>query len=124
MTLNVTIEALPKDLAGVPPAENSNPQKGSKFDSLGLEVNTLKEVAKQFGVKADRGVIVTAVAHGSIADQNEIKPGDIIEKVGRPCDESRHRLPKGQIPNLRRRRTVVPCSINQRPAVFRDPETE
>jgi serine protease Do len=51
---------------------------------IGLKVQALtRELAKQFEVELAEGVIVTEVESGSIAEQKQIKPGDIITEVNR-----------------------------------------
>lgn len=81
--LNVTIEQLPKDLTVARRGEQGTDRAESKFDKFGLELRTLtKDLAKQFGLSATAGVIVTAVEEGSVAEQSGIKAGDLIEKVG------------------------------------------
>ncbi len=83
--LTVTIEQLPKDLTALKQegSNGSGEKADSKFDKFGLELHTLtKDLAKQFGLKATSGVVVTEVEQGSIAEQSGIKPGDLIEKAG------------------------------------------
>lgn len=83
MTLNVTIDALPKDLEASLSSDKADDPASSKFDKLGLELKTLtKELAKQFGFKTTTGVVVTGIQEGSSADRSDIKVGDIIEKAG------------------------------------------
>jgi serine protease Do len=83
LTLNVTIDALPKDAPANSTTDGADEQSKSKFDKYGLELSPLtKDLARQFNVKTASGVIVTAVQEGSVADQNEIRAGDIIEKAG------------------------------------------
>ena len=49
----------------------------------GLKTKNLSpEVARQLGVKSTRGVVITAVADGSPADDAGLKVGDVIEQVG------------------------------------------
>ena len=82
-TLNVTIEELPKGSSLSRNGDRDEEPSGSKFDKLGLELRTLtKDLAKQFGLKATSGVVVTEVQEGSIADLSGIKAGDVIEKAG------------------------------------------
>lgn len=83
MTLNVTIDAMPKELANAPSADAPDEHAGSKYDAYGLELSTLtKELGKQFGIKALSGVVVTAIQQGSPADKAGVKVGDVIEKAG------------------------------------------
>ena len=81
--LTVTIEQLPKDLTVASTEDSGEEPRESKFDKFGLELRALtKDLAKQFGLKATTGLIVTGVQEGSIADQSGIKAGDMIEKAG------------------------------------------
>ena len=51
--------------------------------ALGLTVQTLThELAAQFGADMTRGVIITTVEQGSMADKRGLRPGDIITEVG------------------------------------------
>ncbi|RMF94925.1 MAG: DegQ family serine endoprotease [Gammaproteobacteria bacterium] len=53
-------------------------------EELGLTVQTLtSELARQFDVEADSGVVVTAVEPGSIAALAGIRPGTVILEVNR-----------------------------------------
>ncbi|MEI8016703.1 MAG: Do family serine endopeptidase [Schlesneria sp.] len=81
--LNVTIEQLPKDLTVASAEEPGDAPRDSKFDKFGLELHALtNDLAKQFGLKATNGLVVTGVQEGSIAEQSGIKAGDMIEKAG------------------------------------------
>jgi serine protease Do len=53
-------------------------------EKLGLALQELTpELAKQFGVQGDKGVIVTEVKPGSPAAQAGLTPGDVIREVNR-----------------------------------------
>ena len=81
--LNVTIEQLPKDFSAASVGEHGDEPQDSKFDKFGLELRSLsKDLAKQFGLKATSGLVVTGVQEGSVAEQSGIKAGDMIEKAG------------------------------------------
>lgn len=81
--LNVTIEQFTKELAEAGPSENGQEKSDSKFDQYGLQLHSLtRDLAKQFGLKATTGLVVTEVEEGSAAAQSGIKPGDMIEKAG------------------------------------------
>lgn len=50
---------------------------------IGVEPNELTpELAETFGVKADKGVIITGVLQNGPAAQAGIRPGDVIDSVG------------------------------------------
>jgi serine protease Do len=53
-------------------------------DKLGLTVQTVTaDVARQLGIKAGQGVVVTEVAPGSVATMAGISPGSVILEVNR-----------------------------------------
>jgi serine protease Do len=55
-----------------------------KASETGIEVSDLNaKIAKQYGIKSKKGVIVEKVEKGSIADKAEIKEGDVIKEVDR-----------------------------------------
>jgi serine protease Do len=56
----------------------------SSHKTLGIEVQNLTpEIARQFGVKKDAGIVVTQVEPGSPAAEAGIQTGDIIQQVNR-----------------------------------------
>ena len=65
--------------SGIPTSDG-----GTKFDDLGLTVQTLSAAnSDEFGIDADlRGVVVTAVADGSLASRAGLTPGDVIVQIG------------------------------------------
>jgi serine protease Do len=66
------------------PQEKPQKQEEEQKDWLGVQVETATEdLASQFGVVYTRGVIVTGVDQGSIADDSGIQPGDIITEIDR-----------------------------------------
>jgi serine protease Do len=82
LSIKVRTEVLPAD-AGLaetrqqPGAENESP-------TFGLTVQALpRELAKQYGITPDTGVIVTAVEEESPAEDKGIQPGDIITALNR-----------------------------------------
>ncbi|MBS0205512.1 MAG: Do family serine endopeptidase [Planctomycetes bacterium] len=81
-TLNVTVAEMPKDLTVASRDEAESSPKGTKFDSLGLEVRPLtKDLAKQLGVSGT-GLVITGVEDASPAQAAGLKSGDVIEKAG------------------------------------------
>jgi serine protease Do len=83
MDLKVKLGERNKFLAAAP-AEKPQQQKQQEKDWLGIQVETATEdLASQFGVAYTKGVIVTAVDQGSIADDSGIQPGDIISEIDR-----------------------------------------
>ncbi|MFQ5715202.1 MAG: DegQ family serine endoprotease [Candidatus Scalinduaceae bacterium] len=69
----------------------------SQMGDLGITVQTLTpDLARQFDVKGEKGVIVTQVAPGSIAEMAGIEVGAIIEEVNRKqvrnIEEFKHAL--------------------------------
>lgn len=82
-TLNVTIAEMPKNLTVASGDETESAPSGSKFDKLGLEVRPLtKDLAKQFGINATSGLIISGVEEDSPAQAAGLKGGEIIEKAG------------------------------------------
>jgi serine protease Do len=72
---------------------NQDAEKGSKrgntsgegeTSSYGLTVKSLtSELADQYNIEVDKGVIVTAVDQDSVAERKGIRPGDVITEVNR-----------------------------------------
>jgi serine protease Do len=59
-------------------------EESKKYDKFGLEVGPLTgDVARQLGVSASSGVLVTAVEDGSPADKAGLNSGEVITQVGR-----------------------------------------
>jgi serine protease Do len=54
-------------------------------DELGIEVTNLdSEIARRFGIEGDKeGVLVTDVKDGSLAQEADVRPGDIIKEINR-----------------------------------------
>jgi len=78
-TISVTIGTLTEDKLVT---EGSGPTQN--VEELGLTVQTLTdELADMFNVKAGQGVVVTAVAPGSIAAQTGIETGMVITQINR-----------------------------------------
>ena len=56
--------------------------KERKNKDVGITVKNLSDImAKKFGIKADKGVIITAVEKNSPADRAELQIGDLIKEV-------------------------------------------
>jgi len=83
MELKVKLGERSKLLAATP-QEKPQKQQQEEKDWLGIQVETATEdLASQFGVAYTKGVIVTGVDQGSIADDSEIQPSDIISEIDR-----------------------------------------
>jgi serine protease Do len=83
MELKVKLGERSKLLAATP-QEKPQKQQQEEKDWLGIQVETATEdLASQFGVAYTKGVIVTGVDQGSIADDSGIQPGDIISEIDR-----------------------------------------
>ncbi|MCJ7458624.1 MAG: DegQ family serine endoprotease [candidate division Zixibacteria bacterium] len=83
MVLKVKLGERSKFLAATP-QEKPQKQEEEQKDWLGIQVETATEdLASQFGVIYTKGVIVTGVDQGSIADDSGIQPGDIISEIDR-----------------------------------------
>jgi serine protease Do len=82
LAIKVRTEPLPEN-AGTTELAQEAPGK-SNSPALGLTIQaTPKELADQYGIKPDSGVIVTAVERDSPADEKGIQPGDIITQINR-----------------------------------------
>lgn len=71
----------------------------SQMHNLGITVQTLtSDLARQFDIKGEKGVVVTQVMPGSIAEMSGIEVGSIIEEVNRNpvrnTEEFKHALEK------------------------------
>ena len=76
-TLSITIGKLPE-------GELASASTPHTVEKLGLSVQTLTpELAQQFDLEDEKGVVVTHVAPGSIAAQADIRPGAVIQEVNR-----------------------------------------
>ncbi len=83
MDLKVKLGERSKFLAATP-QEKPQKQEEEQKDWLGIQVETATEdIASQFGVAYTKGVIVTGVDQGSIADDSGFQPGDIISEIDR-----------------------------------------
>jgi serine protease Do len=64
----------------------AEPSKGpaNQLARLGLRVQTLTpEVARQFGIEEDKGVVITGVESGGLAAESGVQPGDLIVEADR-----------------------------------------
>ncbi len=80
---DVTIEEQPKEIAGSGDTEEN--EEAASTALTGIEVRNLTpEVAKQLGLnRNDKGVVITRVDPGSIADEVGLQRGDLIMEVNR-----------------------------------------
>lgn len=86
--IKVTIGALETD-------DKGQPVSADKLPKLGMSLQKLTdELAEQFGYEGAKGVLVTAVESGSIADRAGIKRGDLIEEVNRKAVTEAHQVKK------------------------------
>jgi serine protease Do len=70
--------------AGRQGSAGSGPAAPSSVDALGLEITDLDaNVAKQLGVPVDKGVVVTDVVAGSVAQQAGLESGMVIVQINR-----------------------------------------
>jgi serine protease Do len=70
--INVTIGELPEKIA-----ERSE-------EKLGLTVQEINpQIADRFNLGGEKGVVVTNVAPGSIADEVGFRPGDVVLEINR-----------------------------------------
>lgn len=84
--VKVTIGSLETD-------EKGHPVSADKLPKLGMSLQKLtEELAGQFGYEGAKGVLVTAVEVGSIADRAGIKRGDLIEEVNRQAVTEAHQV--------------------------------
>ncbi|HNT32913.1 MAG TPA: Do family serine endopeptidase [Candidatus Aminicenantes bacterium] len=66
------------------PEEKSRPAAGAAPKNIGLSVEALTPpLARRYGLKTDRGLLVTDVAPGGPADRRGLAPGDIIIEANR-----------------------------------------
>ncbi|MBI4660903.1 MAG: trypsin-like peptidase domain-containing protein [Verrucomicrobia bacterium] len=81
LKIEVRTEAWPEEAPAL--AKRSEPSESDRTPPFGLTVQTLTdELAKKYGVKKAKGVVVTDVQPESPAALVRLKPGDIITQVG------------------------------------------
>lgn len=86
--IEVTIGSLETD-------DKGQPISADKLPKLGMSLQKLTaELAEQFGYEGAKGVLVTAVEAGSIAERAGIKRGDLIEEVNRKAVTEAHQVKK------------------------------
>jgi serine protease Do len=82
MTLTYTAQEQPTDFDTK--AMKKGTDSAAPTGRYGLEVAPLdSDIAKQLGVKASEGVVITSVASGSPADEAGLEPGMVIAEVNR-----------------------------------------
>ena len=76
-TLSVNIGKLPDD-------ETATSENPHNLDKIGMTVQDITpELARQFGLERNRGVVITNVSPNSVAALANVKPGGIILEVNR-----------------------------------------
>ncbi|MCG6155110.1 Do family serine endopeptidase [Rubinisphaera margarita] len=86
--LTISMAQMPQDLAlrgGDPSTSNREEETESvSVEDLGVEVQELtKDLAEQFGYSDDvAGVVISSVEPNSVAELNNLRAGEVIEKVG------------------------------------------
>jgi serine protease Do len=88
MTVDATVKAMPDKVEWAgrdeSPSMKGNKQPSSSFEKLGISAEDLTpKVAKQLGVKADHGVVITEVEQGSPADLAGLSAGMVISEANR-----------------------------------------
>lgn len=88
MTINFVPELQPKNFepgkAGARSGSGESSAESSAFESLGVELSNIdKEVARGLGLKDEKGVVVTSVTPGSVADRVGLESGMVITQINR-----------------------------------------
>jgi serine protease Do len=89
VTLHINVEAMPENYGESlrNPREDSTPGESQKesFDEIGLDIRELTpEAAKQLNFPEDtKGVVISGVKEGSLADHAGLRDGLVIERVGK-----------------------------------------
>ncbi|NIR47840.1 DegQ family serine endoprotease [candidate division KSB1 bacterium] len=79
--LTVKLEERPSSSRQERPAFS---QESDMLGGLGLELSTLSdEMAERYGYEDDRGVLVTNVLRGSVAEEKGVRVGDLVKEVNR-----------------------------------------
>jgi len=75
--LTVKLEELPKDVA------QNGSEEQTQTQDFGLTLRNLTpDMAQQYNLKVNSGVLVTDVERGSVAAEKGIQPGDVITHIG------------------------------------------
>lgn len=83
VTVTVKVGELPEDITKLASNNIGPGTRGVELNSLGLKLAPVtKETIDKFQLPGDqKGVVITDVASGSVADEKGIKPGDVIAEV-------------------------------------------
>jgi serine protease Do len=80
-SFTVTIEKMTAETVA---SAKSSPRGDNQLARLGLGVQTLTEdLARQYDVRENQGVLITGVEEGSLAALSELQPGDLIVEANR-----------------------------------------
>ena len=91
MSLPVTVEAMPKQDSAFARggeedngAANEKPREAVAVDDLGIEISALTpEAAKELKMADAKGVVVSSVKQGSLADEAGLREGMLIERINK-----------------------------------------
>jgi serine protease Do len=91
MSLPVTVEAMPKQDSAFARggeedngAANEKPREAVAVDDLGIEISALTpEAAKELKMADAKGVVVSSVKQGSLADEAGLREGMVIERINK-----------------------------------------
>jgi serine protease Do len=110
LSIPVTVEAMPNRESAVARDEDENGSSNEKsrdsvaIDDLGIEISALTaEAAKELRLNHDvKGVVVTSVKQGSLADEAGLREGMVIERINKhpvtTPDEFRETMKKSSLP--------------------------
>ena len=90
MSLPVTVEAMPKRDTMLAREEEDNGSSNEKskesvsIDDLGIEITALTpETAKELKMENVKGVVVSSVKQGSLADEAGLREGVVVERINK-----------------------------------------
>ncbi len=87
MTINFVPELQPKNFEPGKVSSRGggeNSAESSAFESLGVELSNIdKDIARGLGLKDDKGVVITSVVPGSMADRAGLESGMVITQINR-----------------------------------------